>query len=407
MKKFKIIAAVIIAVILVAAMLIGISCSGSRLSRVVKVKKGPFLITVHAVGQLKSVASIYIGCPPIRRFWSYTISFMAPEGKSVKQGESILKFDTKELREKLVLKQSELETAKKELEKIRLVEQEIKDNLILQMAEAKMREKKARRKTLQPEDVMAMNELKKIHMDLELAEMQVQLFRSRVKNQNQRMKTQLYTQKSKIQELEGQVNEYRQAIEKLKVKAPRPGMLVYATDWRGRKKAVGDRCWVGSKILELPDLNQMQVAAVIPEPEAGKVKEEQPVEIRLDSNPDRVFQGRVESLGRIFRTKSHDQPAIVFDVTIDILDPDPELMRPGMAAGVDIIVSSKEDVLQVPESAVIYHENGLFVRKKSFIGEKMVPVTLGARSTGMVEVKGRLKENDRVIIGMSGNGENQ
>jgi multidrug efflux pump subunit AcrA (membrane-fusion protein) len=70
-----------------------------------------------------------------------------------------------------------------------------------------------------------------------------------------------------------------------------------------------------------------------------------------------------------------------------------------MAAGVDIIVSSKENILQVPESAVIYHEEGLFVRKKSFLSKKMVPVTLGVHSGGMVEVLTGLKENDRVIIG--------
>jgi HlyD family secretion protein len=399
-KKIKIIITAAIVVALIAFIIAAGSCSGSSEFRLVKVKKGPFLITVHAVGQLESMASIYIGCPPIRRFWNYTISFMAPEGKFVKQGDVILRFDVKELREKLMVKQSELETGKKELEKIKLVEQETKDNLMLKIAEAQMREKKAKRKALQPDDVIAMNEMKKNSMDLELAEMQVRLFRSRVKNQILRMKTLLYTQESKIKELEGQVSEYREAIEKLNVKAPKPGMLVYATDeWNGKKKAVGDRCWVGSKILELPDLSQMQVAAVIPEPEAGKVKEGLPVEIRLDSNPDRVFKGKVKTLGRIFRTKSNDQPAIVFDVTIDILDPDPELMRPGMAAGVDIIVSSKETILQVPESAIIYHEEGLFVRKKNFLAKKMVPVTLGVRSGGMVEVLTGLKENDRVIIG--------
>lgn len=380
-------------------MLITAAGSGSSESRVVSVKKGSFLIKVHAVGQLESAASIYIGCPPIRQLWNYTISFMAPEGKSVKQEDLILGFDNKELQEKLMLKQSELETAKKELEKIRLVEQETKDNLILNIAEAQMREKKARQKTIQPDDVIALNELKKNRMDLELAEMQVRLFRSRVQNQNQRMKTLLSTQESKIKELESQVSEYRQAIEALNVKAPRAGMVVYAVDWNGKKKNVGDRCWIGSKILEMPDLNQMQVAAAIPEPEAGKIKEGLAVEIRLDSNPDRVFNGKIKSMSRIFRTKSYDQPAIVFDVIIDIQDPDPELMRPGMAAGVDIIVSSKENILQVPESAIIYHEAGLFVRKKSLFGNKMVPVTLGVRSGGMVEILTGLKENDRVIIG--------
>jgi HlyD family secretion protein len=397
--KIKIIVTAAILVVLIVLMLAVGSCSGAPEFRVVRVKKGPFLITVHAVGQLKSMASIYIGCPPIRRFWNYTISFMAPEGKLVKQGDVILRFDVKELREKLMVKQSELETGRKELEKIKLVEQETRDNLMLKIAEAQMREKKAKRKSLLPDDVIAMNEIKKIRMDLELAEMQVRLFRSRVKNQTQRMKTLLSTQESKIKELGNEVSEYQEAIEKLNVKAPKSGILVYATDWNGRKKSVGERCWIGSKILEMPDLNQMQVAAMIPEPEAGKIKKDLPVEIRLDSNPDRVFKGKLKTLGRIFRTKSNDQPAIIFDVTIDILEPDPELMRPGMAASIDIIISSKENILQVPESAIIYHEEGLFVRKKSFLAKKMVPVTLGVRSGGMVEILTGLKENDRVIIG--------
>lgn len=399
MKRIKIIVTAAIVVVLIMLVTVAGSSSDSPESRVVKVEKGPFLIKVHAVGQLESAASLYIGCPPIRQFWNYTISFMAPEGKAVKQGDLILGFDSKELQERLMLRQSELETAKKELERIRLVEQETKDNLILNIAEAQMREKKARRKTLQPDDLIALNEQKKIRMDLELAEMQVNLFRSRVKNQNKRMKTLLSAQESKIKELESQVSEYRQAIETLNVKAPKSGMLVYAVDWHGRKKNVGDRCWVGTMIMEMPDLSQMQVAAVIPEPEAGKIKEGLTVEIRLDSNPDRVFTGKIKSMGRIFRTKSYDQPAIVFDVIIDILDPDPELMRPGMAAGVDIIVSSKENILQVPESAIIYDEAGLFVRKKSFFSKKMVPVILGVRSGGMVEVLTGIKENDRVIIG--------
>jgi multidrug efflux pump subunit AcrA (membrane-fusion protein) len=96
---------------------------------------------------------------------------------------------------------------------------------------------------------------------------------------------------------------------------------------------------------------------------------------------------------------------MVFDATITIKDPDPELMRPGMAAGVDIIVSSRENVLQVPEAAVIYREEGLFVWREGFMGKKMVPVTIGARSGDMVEVLAGLKENDQVIIMAKGNGE--
>lgn len=151
----------------------------------------------------------------------------------------------------------------------------------------------------------------------------------------------------------------------------------------------------------------MEVAAVVPEPQAGKVKKGLSAEIRLDSNPDKVYNGKVKSLGRIFREKSHDQPAIVFDAVIEVLDANPEQMRPGMAAGVDIIIDSKEDVLQVPESAIRYHEKGMFVLKKTFTGSKRVPVTIGVRSSGMVEVLKGLKEGDRIVIRTGGNGEQQ
>lgn len=405
MKKYNCIS-LMAAVCTVAVLMTGLSCSGSGAFTVEEVRKGPFYIKVKANGQLQSAASIHIGCPPVRRIWNYTISSMAPEGKEVKKGDLIVSFDTKELMERMQVRQSELDTAKKELERLRLVEQEKKDNLDLKLAEAKVKTQKARQKADQPEELAKLNDLKKLRMDLDLAEMQQKVAENRVKNQTSGMKTRIRTQEAKVKRLEKRVASYRDGIALMKVKAPKPGMVVYTPDWEGNKKAVGDRCWRGSTIMELPDLSRMQVKAVIPEPQAGKVQEKLETEIRLDSSPDRMFKGEIKSLGRIFRTKSKEQPAIVFDAIIDIKDPDPELMRPGMAATVEIIVSSKENVLQVPEDAIIYHQKGMFVRKKTFTGDKMTQVTIGARSAGVVEILKGLDENDRVLIPKSKSAEN-
>ncbi|MCX6582444.1 MAG: HlyD family efflux transporter periplasmic adaptor subunit [Candidatus Aminicenantes bacterium] len=392
-------------ILLLAICALSVSCSNSRDYRVVKAIKGPFHLKVHANGQLKSSASTYIGCPSIRRFWNYTISFMAPEGKEVKPGEPILGFDARQLQERFMVKNSELETAKNELAKIRLVEQEQKDNFILQAEEARGKEENAKLKSQQPEELASLNEVKKMQMEYELAILNRELSQNRVKNQTVGMETRIHAQENIVKRLETEVAELRESIDRMRVKAPKAGIIVYTNNWDGKKKAVGDRCWVGENVMELPDLTRMEVAAVIPEPEAGKVKTGLPVEIRLDSNPDRVFNGKLDSLGRIFRTKSAEQPAMVFDASITIQDPDPEKMRPGMAAGVDITVSSKANVLQIPETAVIYREEGLFVWKKSLTGKQTAPVTLGARSGGMVEVLSGLEENDRVIILNGGNGE--
>ncbi len=285
------------------------------------------------------------------------------------------------------------------------MEQEQKDNFILQAADAQGKEENAKLKTQQPEELSALNEVKKMRMEYELATLNRELSQNRVKNQTVGMETRIHAQENIVKRLETEVAELQDAIDRMRVKAPKAGIIVYSANWDGKKKAVGDRCWVGENIMELPDLTRMEVAAVIPEPEAGKVKTGLPVEIRLDSNPDRVFNGKLDSLGRIFRTKSADQPAMVFDATIIIQDPDPEKMRPGMTASVDITVSSKANVLQVPEAAVIYREEGLFVWKKSLTGKQTAPVTLGARSGGMVEVLSGLDENDRVIILNGANGD--
>ena len=375
-----------------------LSCSPSAQQRIVKAEKGTFHIKVHALGRLQSAASIDVGCPAVHRIWNYKISSMAPEGKKVKKGELILSFDPKELMETFALTNSELETSKKELEKTKLVEQEKMDKFRLQLAQAQADTEKAQRKAGRSDEFDALIEVKKFKMDYELAKLSLELCKSQVDNQASAMKTRIHSLESKVKSLQKKVAELRTAMEKMKVKAPKDGIVVYGVDWRGRKKAVGDDCWMGDKIMELPDLTRMEAAAVIPEPQAGKIKTGLPVEIRLDSNPDKVFKGEVKSIGRIFRTKSSDQPTIVFDAVISIKDPDPESMRPGMAAGIDIIISSREDVLYVPEAAVIYHEKGLSVLKKTFFSKKRVPVTLGERSLDMVEVLSGVKENDRLIV---------
>ncbi len=381
-----------------AAVLSLAACSHSGKVRVVKVTRGPLDIKIHATGQLQSAASYYVGCPSAERMWQYTISFMAPEGKSVNAGDPLISFDARELMQRLQLKQAELDTQQKELERIRLQEAQAREDFALQAEEEKVNEQKARQKADYPEDLIATNELEKRKMELALAELRKQLADSRVTNQDSGMKTRVHVQESKVRALQEQVDRLQHDIQKMSIASPKPGIVVYTPDWDGKKKVVGDTCWMGENILELPDLSRMQVKAVILESQAGRVKAGQKAEIRLDSNPDRVFQGTVLSLGRIFRVKSDSQPAIVFDAVIDLAESDPGSMRPGMAAGVDITISSKENVLQLAEEALVYHEKGISVWKKGSFSEKLTPVKIGARSVGRVEILSGLGENDAVAI---------
>jgi HlyD family secretion protein len=384
--------------LVLAAWLAPAACSRGARGSAVKVVRAPLDIKVHATGQLQSAASFYVGCPSVERVYQYTISFMAPEGKAVQQGDMILSFDAREIMQRLQVKQSDLDTAVKELQRMRLSEEQTRESLTLDLEQQKVNLQKAVRKADYPVDLIAPMELEKRKNDLELADLQAKLAAKRLANQISGMASRIEVQESKFRLLQAQVARLQQDVQAMNVTAPKAGLVVYTPNWSGKKKAVGDSVWMGETIMELPDLSRMQMKAVVLEVQAGRVKAGQAAEVRLDSNPDRVYKGIVSSLGRIFRVKSDSQPAIVFDAVIDLAESDPELMRPGMAAGVNIVVSSKEDVLQVPEEAVVYGENGASVWKKGLLSRVLVPVVLGARSAGMVEILSGITAGDRVVV---------
>ena len=378
-------------------------CNHKNNKQKIRVSKGPFNVSISVNGQLRSSASHHIGTPAVHRIWSFTITRMVPEGKEVKQGDHILSFDTKQLNERLMLKRPELSAAKKELEKILLEEEAKIEELKIKIAEAIIKRQKEERKTEVPINLIALNEAKKARMNLELARLEETLLKSQLHNQKVVLATKVKEKQGKIKRLSGEVKTIETSIAKMTVVAPKKGMVVHTPNWQGKKKVIGDNCWMGDTIIELPDLTQMEVAVAIPEPEAGKVKEEQIAEIRLDSNPDKVYKGKINSLGRIFRSKSRNQPAIVFDAVIVITDPDPEVMRPGMAAKVNIVISSKLEVLQIPETALVYQGDELYVLKKGFTGNHKTKVKIGSRSQGMVEVLSGLDENDWILLNGAAN----
>lgn len=357
------------------------------------------LITIPVNGSLKSSSSIHIGTPAIHRMWSFTITFMAPEGREVEKGARILGFDTKELQQRLMRKQPELDTAKKELEKIRIEEREKIEDYRLQLAEKLVQREKASRKAEIPGDLISQNEARKAQMDLQLAELEVQLLESQLNNQRIRMSTLVKAKQSLIKRLETEVAFLQESIQKMMVKAPIDGIIVYTPDpWEGKKRQIGDRAWRGMKVMQMPDLKKMEVEVLIPESHSGKVKKGMAAEVRLDSNPDKIYHGRVKSLGRVYRTKSKDQPSIICDAVVSLDESDPKIMRPGMAAKVDIIISSKKAARQIPESAVFYENGSAFVYKKTLSGRKKTRIQIGDRSKGKAEILNGLTPKDRVLI---------
>ena len=82
------------------------------------VERRDLIIGVPLEGELSATRSASLGPPPIQSIWNFKIAYLAPEGKVVRQGQPVIRFDTSDLQQKLLQKMSERDSAEKELEKL-------------------------------------------------------------------------------------------------------------------------------------------------------------------------------------------------------------------------------------------------------------------------------------------------
>jgi RND family efflux transporter MFP subunit len=311
----------------------------------------------------------------------------------------IIAFDARKQRETLELKQSELGTAKKDLEKTLLEGEQAVDDLTIGLAEVKLNAAKAHMKVDVPEDLVQRTELVKQHLDDELAQQELALNQQLLDTQRADGDAQRAAKRNRIAKLERELADAKDALAKMTILAPRAGYLSFPGDWNHRKPKVGESVWAGRSVVQIADLSRMEVQAQIAEPDSGKVRVGDAAEVRLNASPDRVFTGRVKTLARIFRTKSWDKPSVVRDAEILLDQPDAALMRPGMACEVVLLSSSAEPVISIPESFLRRSDAGPQVQRRKHDGgnAEIVPVTLGWRSDGAVEVRTGLADGDIVL----------
>jgi multidrug efflux pump subunit AcrA (membrane-fusion protein) len=118
----------------------------------------------------------------------------------------------------------------------------------------------------------------------------------------------------------------------------------------GQAVASGRSEWGGGQpVMKISDLSQMVVRTYVNEIEIRKVREGQRAEIHASAYRDRVFDGKVWKIAPAAKLKDNIRS---FEVTVLITNVSKEL-RPQMTADVDIIVAERDNVLQMPISALI------------------------------------------------------
>lgn len=373
------------------------ACGGEK-PQTLTVRKGEVTLAIQTTGELASARTIELGPPTVKYTWQHKLSYLIPEGTWVKEGQRVMAFDAQQQFSRLRDLEHALATERQRFESQTLDAEQEREQLELDLAEAKMQLDKASLKSSNVDGLMARLEVEKLRIDREIAERNHAMAITRQQNRLAQMEVDQEITQSEVERLTAEVNEQKAAIEAMNVKAPRDGIVVYKTNNDGEKPAEGDQFSLIQKVLEIPDLDSLVVETTIAEQLAYKVKVGDRVEIRLDAVPERTFTGRVEDLGNIVRVKSRREPSKVFDAVVAIEDPDVEAMRPGMAARLSIVQRVEQEAVAIPQHAIIYEGKKSLVRLNSLVGEVKREVTIVARQGGDAIVTEGLQDGDEVLL---------
>lgn len=361
-----------------------------------EVRRDDLRLEVEIAGTLKAVDSTLLGPPPIVDIWDYKISRLAAEGSLVKSGEPVLGFDTSELERRLEEKRAESAAAGKEIEKrdLDLVGKRRDDEL--RLAEAEARRRKAQLKVDRPESLTSAKDLEDARLDLALAGEEVRHLNDKMAAEKRAADAEMASFRERRDRANARVREIESAVARMTVPAPRDGTVIYVSNWREEKKKIGDSCWRGERVLEIPDLTRMKALGEVDEADAGRIVVGQRVRLKLDAHPDLEFEGTVASIWGTVQRKSWTNPLKVVRLDIALAKTDPERMRPGMRFTGAAETGRVEGAVVVPAETVFPTPDGPIAWRKTRLGAEPVRLTLGKRTGTLVEVVQGLAPGDRV-----------
>jgi HlyD family secretion protein len=198
----------------------------------------------------------------------------------------------------------------------------------------------------------------------------------------------LELEKAKLERLSAQ-------LEKCTVRAPKDGLVIYANERRDRDSEIknGAKVSEGATILRLPDLSRMRVDVEVHEARVDKIRIGMPARIRVQ---DREFTGAVSAVAN--RPQSNWMSTAKKYVVQVRIDGEPEGLRPGFTAEVEIRVAELEDVIAVPVAAVIEQGGSYFCGVRA--GDAVVrrQVTTGQGNDKFIEVTGGLAAGEVVVL---------
>ncbi len=181
------------------------------------------------------------------------------------------------------------------------------------------------------------------------------------------------------------MEEIQARLDKAVIRAPFPGTVGL------RMVSPGAYVKKGDDIVRLENIAAIKLDFRVPEVFVSQLKTGQPVAIRLDAFPEESFSGRIYAVEPVVEERTR---TVLVRARVDNQG---FKLKPGMFVRVTLTLSTKQNAILVPETAIWPQGQDSFVYRVVDGKALLTKVALGQRRPGEVEVTQGLSLGDVVV----------
>lgn len=363
-----------------------------------KVTKGNFILEINEEGEVDAVRSINVSSPNISwRYGNLKMTQIIKDGTEVKAGDTLLVFDPSEVKKGVIAAEGRLGMNRAQLQKLVAQQQSDLEELKSDYEVNRINQEISKIR-FESAGYEANVKKKEIELNLEKANIALARAKEQIDNRVKIQKEELKQQNLSINQDVVELAEANETLRKLYLISPSKGIAVINRNWStGNKYQVGDQCWPGSPLIQLPDLSTLKATVKINEVDISKITKGLRVEIRPDAFSENVFKGEVSSVANLATNKDNKSKVKVFPVEIQINGSSKKLL-PGLTVGCRIIVGTIKNALSVPLVAVHSEGSTDYVFKKTAKGYEKTVVETGASNSDYIVIVKGLEVDDKVAL---------
>ena len=398
-----------------------------------QVTRGDLLVTVTEDGNVESASNSDIKCQVAG---GSSILWIVPDGSNVKKGDKLVELDASALDEQINQQRITYEKARsakiqaeKNLDVARLAVREYLEGTFKQEkqdADAQITISLENLRSAENALQHAERMFRKGYVSsLELEGQRFAVERSQLELDSARTAKDVlvnFTKAKMLQDLESQrdtaeaqmksetaafrleeirLKRLEDQLQQCTIHAGQDGMVVYANErsrFGQQQSTIEEGATVRERqtILRLPDLSQMQVKVNVHESKVDQLELGMRAQIRI---LDRELTGEVTSIA------NQPEPTGFFSANVKEyatrvrIDGQPDNLRPGMTAEVEILVANLTDTLSLPVAAIVEQQGRYFAWVELPDGStERRDLVLGLSDDKFVEVKDGVAEGETVLL---------